>query len=190
MFVDIVGSTAMIEREPIDSVFEFLRAFNGHLARTVFDHAGTLDKFTGDGIMATFGTPVPGEQDAANAIACARAIAAGLEDWNRARRAAGMTPVKVGIGVHWGDALMGTVGDEQRLEFSVIGDAVNIAHRLETLSRELRCNIAASEAVVLKAREQGADVSDFVPRGPQTIRGRADPVEVWSFTRPPATPQE
>jgi adenylate cyclase len=173
----------MIAREPIDSVFEFLRAFNGHLARTVFDHAGTLDKFTGDGIMATFGTPIPGEQDAANAIACARAIAAGLYDWNRARRAAGMTPVKVGIGVHWGEALMGTVGDEQRLEFSVIGDAVNIAHRLETLSRDLACDVAASEAIVLKAGAQGGDVAGFVPRGLQKIRGRAEPVEVWSLTR-------
>jgi adenylate cyclase len=94
-----------------------------------------------------------------------------------------MTPVKVGIGVHWGEALMGTVGDEQRLEFSVIGDAVNIAHRLETLSRDLKCDIAASEAIVLKARAQGGDVAGFVPRGLQTIRGRAEPVEVWSLTR-------
>ncbi len=182
LFADMVGFTRLAASEQPEAVFQLLRAFNGQLARTVFDNGGTLDKFTGDGIMATFGTPAPTGRDAANALTCARAIAAGLAEWNRARVAIGAPAIRVGIGVHWGDALMGTIGDEHRLEFAVVGDTVNVASRLETLSRELDADVAASDALVAMAREQGGAVDGFVARGPQALRGRSEPVAVWTLS--------
>ncbi|MBL8698557.1 MAG: PAS-domain containing protein [Alphaproteobacteria bacterium] len=177
MFVDMVGFTRMAAaREPVE-VFALLRDYHARLARTVFEHGGTLDKFTGDGIMATFGTPHPGPRDAANAIACARAIADDIAAWNAERA----QPIRVGIGVHWGDALIGTIGDARRLEFAVVGDTVNIASRLESLSRDLGVTITASAAAVEAAIAAGADSAGFVARGPQALRGRAGAIDVWTY---------
>jgi len=183
LFADMVGFTRLAASEEPEAVFQLLRAFNGQLARTVFDNGGTLDKFTGDGIMATFGTPSPSGNDASNAITCARAIAAGIAEWNRARVAIGAQPIRIGIGVHWGEALMGTIGDEHRLEFAVVGDTVNVASRLEALSRDLDADIAVSGALIAKAREEGGKVDDFVASGLRTLRGRAEPVAVWTLSR-------
>jgi len=177
MFVDMVGFTRLAAaREPVE-VFALLREFHARLARIVFEHAGTLDKFTGDGIMATFGTPRASGQDAAHALACARAIAEDIEAWNAERA----KPIRIGIGLHWGAALMGTIGDTRRLEFAVVGDTVNVASRLESLSRDLGVTIATSADLVEQARRDGADLRGFSHRGPQTLRGRAGLIDVWSF---------
>lgn len=177
MFVDMVGFTRMAAaREPVE-VFALLREYHARLARTVFDHGGTLDKFTGDGIMATFGTPHPGPRDAANALTCARAIADVIAAWNVEREA----PIRVGVGVHWGDALIGTVGDARRLEFAVVGDTVNIASRLEGLARDFNVTVTASAAVIDAARQLGASIEGFVARGPQVLRGRSGSIDVWTY---------
>jgi adenylate cyclase len=185
MFVDIHGFTAMAEQLPPKQTLEFLRSFHSRMSREVFDHGGTLDKFIGDGLMATFGAPRKSPQDATNAIACALAMRASIEEWNEVRSRIEYIPIKIGIGIHYGPVIMGDIGSEERLEFAVIGDTVNVASRLETLSRELETTIVLSDDVMAAAYAQ-ADLDDPLFNGfrevtEQEIRGRLTGTIVWIY---------
>ena len=114
LFADIVGFTRIAESQTPGEVVGFLREFHARLERCVFDHGGTLDKFLGDGVMATFGTPVSGEHDAANAVGCAHAMVEEIAAWNRERQATGAAEVKLSIGVHYGEVVLGDIGSERR----------------------------------------------------------------------------
>ena len=188
MFADIVGFTRIAAEQPPEQVFALLRGFHARAAGAVFANHGTLDKFTGDGMMATFGTPSQGPRDASNALACARALLRSIRDWNQARLDAGDTPVEVAVGLHHGPVLLGNIGDERRLEFAVIGDTVNVASRLEALARPLAAGIVASGDLVDMAQREGgaeteATLEGLEPREPQPIRGRGRPVPVWILPR-------
>src|SRR3954468_19811428 len=145
LFANIVGFTRQCEERPPAEAIDLLRGFHRRMEQTIFAFGGTLDKFLGDGVMATFGTPRPGSRDAANALGCARAMLAEIDAWNRDRRARGQAEVRIGIGVHSGPVVLGDVGSRRHLEFAVIGDTVNIASRLESLTRQLEVTIVISE---------------------------------------------
>ncbi len=144
MFADIVGFTKFAERQTADQVVSTLRGFHARMERAVFDNGGTLDKFLGDGLMATFGTPDPGPHDASNAVRCGHAMLAAIEDWNRERRASGAEPIALSVGLHCGTVVLGDIGSERRLEFAVLGDVVNVASRLEALTRDPQIVLTAS----------------------------------------------
>ena len=182
LFVDIVGFTGLSERETPEAVIALLRRFHADMEAAVFAHSGTLDKFLGDGIMATFGTPWPGQNDAGNAIQAAVAMVKAMAAWNDERQAAGDEVVWIGIGVHYGPVVLGDVGGENRLEFAVLGDSVNVASRLERLTRNLDTSIVLSDEVVAAARRE--DIAPELLRGfsrgdAQTLRGRAEPLDIW-----------
>ena len=185
MFVDIHGFTAMAEQLPPKQTLEFLRSFHGRMSHEVFAHDGTLDKFIGDGLMATFGVPKSGPQDATNAIACALAMRASIEEWNEVRRRIEYVPIKIGIGIHYGPVIMGDIGSEERLEFAVIGDTVNVASRLEALSRDLDTAIVLSDDVMAAVYEHidlGDPIFDGFREVPeQSIRGRLTGTIVWIY---------
>ena len=182
LFADIMGFAQFTATRQPERVFTLLREFLGYMAETVFDNGGTLDKFIGDGIMATFGTPFVGEQDATNALRCALAMRNDLDALNQRRAERDLEAIKVGIGVHYGPALLGNVGNEQRMEFAVVGDTVNIASRLEDLARPLDSTIVISQALVDAVEAEGADTSNalasFTPRGEQELRGHGGRLEV------------
>lgn len=188
LFADIVGFTNMCEHEPAIDVINLLRDYHNRLGRTVFDNDGTLDKYIGDGLMATFGTPEPGPQDAANALQCAMDMIASLRDWNAARAGEGKAPVQVGIGLHYGSAIAGDIGNERRLEYGVIGDAVNIASRLEHLTRGLNSNLAVSDSLVQAIDRDTDRGRDLIPRlveaGAHDLRGREAAVAIWVLRDP------
>jgi adenylate cyclase len=189
MFVDIVGFTALCETRPPTEVFDLLREFHARVERQVFVHDGTLDKYIGDGAMATFGTPRPGKRDVTNALICACALANEIAGWSEARQARGEPPITIGIGIHYGPVVLGDVGGERRLEFTVIGDTVNVASRLETLTRTLGVTIVVSQEVIDAARAErggvGFDMPDpcplFVVGPPQALRGRDGAIAVWTY---------
>ncbi len=186
MFVDIVGFTRLAERQEPAVIVALLRRFHGLMERAIFDHDGTLDKFLGDGVMCTFGTPAAGPHDAANAFRCARAMVAAIEAWNAERRAAGEAPIRLSIGIHYGEVVLGDIGSERRLEFAVLGDVVNVASRLEESTRELASQVVVSDDLVRRARDQageGADtmLADLRAGPPQKLRGREEPVAVWTL---------
>ena len=181
LFADIVGFTRLSESLAPEAVIALLRECHGRLSRTVFQHNGTIDKYIGDAIMATFGTPQTGTSDASDALSCARAMADTIAEWNRDRAAAGAPPIALGIGLHYGDAVLGDIGGEGRLEYTVIGDAVNVASRLEALTRTLDATIIASEPLAQRVREETGDtpLEGFVAGAPQSLRNRTEPMGVW-----------
>lgn len=190
MFADIVGFTKFAERKTPDQVVSTLREFHARMERAVFDNGGTLDKFLGDGLMATFGTPDPGPGDAGNAVRCAHAMLAAIDDWNRERAAGGVEPIALSIGMHYGTVVLGDIGSARRLEFAVLGDAVNVASRLEALTRELGVRAALSDALVTAVRERAAgDAEALLSRlgtaGSRLLRGRDEPITVWTLSSGP-----
>ena len=182
MFVDIVGFTRFAAERPAEQVIETLRDFHARMEAQVFANNGTLDKYLGDGLMATFGTPTEGDSDACNALACAFAMSEAVAAWNMERATAGQPPVCASIGIHYGPAVLGDIG-ANRLEFAVIGDTVNVASRVEGLTRELDVGIAVTEAVVARARQETTGGKDpaagFDHLGPHPIRGIDRQLELW-----------
>lgn len=182
LFADIVGFTRLAEKMEPESVVALLREFHSVLENSVFEHGGTLNKYLGDGIMATFGTPEPGSRDPADALACARAMLTAIERWNIERRKKGNEPITLSVGLHCGDAVLGDIGSERQLEFAVIGDVVNVASRIEALTRELKVSLLVSNAVIQAASqiEKASDgLSDFQRMPDQRLRGRSQPITLW-----------
>jgi adenylate cyclase len=188
LFVDIVGFTSLCERMPPEAVMAMLRGFHGRMADCVFAHGGTLDKFIGDSVMATFGTPHPGPHDAASALACGRAMLASLGAWNAERAAGCEPPLHIGIGLHFGPVVLGEIGDERRVEFAVLGDTVNTASRLEGLTRELGASMAASQALVDRVLAQVGPraLGGMRQHAPLAMRGRVEAIDLWTLPTPAA----
>ncbi len=180
LFVDIIGFTAFADRRSPAEVIDTLRVFHGRMEQAVFEHGGTLDKYLGDGLMATFGTPFPGTSDASNALACAQAMMRALDDINASRAAVGQPPIEAGIGLHYGPVVLGDIG-MNRLEFAVIGGTVNLASRLEALTRQAKCALVASDAIVKQAAAENGETAiaplEFLAEQP--IRGIERQVPVW-----------
>ena len=188
LFADVFGFSGIAESRKPSEVLALLRELHAIMARQVFAHGGTVDKYLGDGIMATFGTPRKGEHDAADALACARGILEDLARWNESRIASGMPPIRLGVGVHYGPVVLGDIGDEHRLEFAVVGDTVNVASRAERLTRELDVDLVASADLVEAVRKEGNGESlfqDMEEAPPQAIRGRAAHLPIWTMSSAP-----
>ena len=144
LFADIVGFTQLAERETPETVIELLRRCHAVIEQAIFANGGTLDKYLGDGVMATFGTPRISPADCTNALTAARDIVEGIASANTGLVAAGLPPLRISVGVHFGPAILGNIGSERRLEFATLGDTVNVASRLEAATRALGCRIVAS----------------------------------------------
>src|SRR4029077_13674633 len=126
LFADIVGFTAYADGRGPMEVIGTLRQFHEHMDREVFNHHGTLDKYLGDGLMATFGTPFTSDADAGNALRCAQAMIGSIGEVTGDRRVRSDPPIRLSIGLHYGQVVLGDIG-LTRLEFAVIGTAVNAA---------------------------------------------------------------
>lgn len=182
LFVDIVGFTAFAADKTPEQVIETLRAFHKRMEAEVFRHHGTLDKYLGDGLMATFGTPVAGDCDALNALTCAQAMATVMAGWNRERAAAGEPQITASFGLHYGPAVLGDLGGENRLEFAVIGNTVNVASRVEALTRTLGVQIAMTGAMAQKVIEESEDdqcINGFIAHEDCEIRGVEAKMAIW-----------
>ncbi|MCK5622787.1 MAG: adenylate/guanylate cyclase domain-containing protein, partial [Alphaproteobacteria bacterium] len=174
LFADIVGFSGLAERLGPVQTMDLLRKTHSLVAEQIFAHGGTLDKFIGDAVMATFGVPTVGPEDAANAIACARSIRRALAANNPLES----DPVKIGIGAHFGEVVIGDIGDERRVEFGVIGDTVNVASRLEGLTRDLG-PIVVSDELFAAAGGGAAHADGFRLVPGQKLRGREEPIDIW-----------
>jgi adenylate cyclase len=183
LFADIVGFTAYADGRSPTEVIGTLRKFHERMEREVFRHSGTLDKYLGDGLMATFGTPFTSDCDAGNALRCAQAMIGSVDELNLERRERGEPPIQLSLGLNYGQVVLGDIG-LNRLEFAVIGTTVNAASRLESLTRELGCALVASDDLVQRARaETGSSNADFmylVEKPAQTVRGIEQPVGIWT----------
>src|SRR6516165_6911373 len=187
LFVDIVGFTALADARTPEDVVRTLREFHALMEQEVFRHSGTLDKYLGDGLMATFGTPFAGEADGSNALRCAQGMMAAADRWRDERKAAGKAPIRVSFGLHCGPVVLGDIG-LTCLEFAVIGSTVKAASRLEALTRALDCQLVASDDLVKQARTEldsaEAVFRPLMAQAPQTIRGLEQPIAIWTQAPP------
>ncbi len=186
LFVDIIGFTEFADGRTPEEVITTLREFHGQMESQVFKHSGTLDKYLGDGLMATFGTPFAGDADALNAVRCVADMITTVDEWNARRLASGEPVIQASFGLHYGPVVLGDIG-ANRLEFAVIGSTVNVASRLEAMTRKMDCVLVASDQLVEQAkREEGVseiDFASFSARGEQHIRGIEHPIPVWTRAR-------
>lgn len=183
LFADIVGFTRLSEQADPEQVVRFLKAFHARATDAVFAHGGTLDKFLGDGLMATFGTLGEDRQAAARALNCAFALQEACDGSGWTGGICGGKGIQVGIGVHYGPAVVGNVGGDRRMEFTVIGDTVNVAARIERMTRQYGCAIAISEQALIAAGIEPAPDGPFRREGEVDIRGRASRVAIWVVER-------
>jgi adenylate cyclase len=190
LFADIVGFTTISESMPPELVMGLLRQFHERMTAQIFAAGGTVEKYIGDAMLATFGVPQADERDPCRALRCADAMLTAVDDWNRERATDGERPLAIGIGLTYGPAVVGDVGSGRSLSFTVVGDTVNTASRLQTLTRDLGVALLASDAIVSATRAQPHDeISDVLGRledaGDHLLRGRSRPIRVW---RDPARP--
>jgi len=186
LFADLVGFTTRSEAMSPEDVLDLLREFHGRMEAEVFRHGGTLEKFIGDALLATFGVPQPGAADATAALACAHAMKASADQWRQERKARGAPSMEVGIGVHFGPAVLGDIGSERNMAFAVVGDTTNTASRIEGLTRDYQRNIVISDDLVRRVRTDSPAEADslltgFRQREPVQLRGRSGPITVWTL---------
>jgi class 3 adenylate cyclase len=136
MFTDIRGFTAMSERLSPEEVFAFLNDYLSRMIDVIAARGGIIDKFLGDGILAVFGLPVATDSHAADALGAALDMRRALGEMNAERAASGREAVRIGIGMHTGEVIAGNVGSAKKLQFTVIGDTVNLASRIEGLNKD------------------------------------------------------
>jgi adenylate cyclase len=187
LFADIVGFTALAERSTPEATIALLREHYDRLANLLFAHGGTLDKYIGDGLMATFGTPDPGPDDATRSLRCAKAMLDSLHDWNAERAQRGEEAVRLGIGIDYGPVILGNIGGERRLEITVIGDTVNVANRLEGLTRIHGVELVVSNDLVEQVRRESGpaapELAGLVEGPVVPLRGRDGLVAIWTLGR-------
>ncbi|KSV72432.1 hypothetical protein N183_26560 [Sinorhizobium sp. Sb3] len=176
LFVDIRGFTAYAEKLDPARLSVFISSFRRRVMRATEASGGVIDKFIGDGALIVFGIPEPRKDDCARAITCAQSILSLVDQWNTKR---GFDPpIRVGIGIHSGEMYYGLVGDEHRLEFTVLGDTVNVAAKIEQATKRFDATLLASETVVMQAGQQHAWVA--VSREP--LGGRGEHVALYTFS--------
>lgn len=150
------------------------------LAQPIARHHGIIDKFIGDGAMAIFGVPEPRDDDARNAVLAGVALVSVIDAWCSERLAEGLPPVEVGIGIHYGDVIAGALGDEHRLEYTVVGDAVNTAARIERLAADLGTPLLVSADVLAVAPTLQQDLKLAEPVT-HLLRGRSQPIRLYQL---------
>lgn len=181
LFSDIRGFTSMSERMQPEEVVTFLNDYLQRMVEIVFDEGGIVDKFIGDAVMAVFGAPLPKPDDAKRAVRAAQRMIAELDRFNidQANKGSGVH-VRIGIGIHTGPLIAGNIGSDRKMEYTVIGDTVNIASRVQDLTKDFGVEIIVTQACY-DATDHSATVRALPP---VHVKGKELPLTVFEVPRP------
>jgi len=178
LFSDIRGFTSISEELPADELIALLNRYMSQMVDAIVANGGMVNKFGGDSLLAVFGTPLnPAADHAARAVSAARDMRKALEDFNRQQRASGSVELHFGVGIATGQAVAGNIGGAERIEYTVIGDTVNLASRLQDLTKELMQDVLLHESTCLSAGL--SEETDVVPLPPVNVRGKSEAVTVY-----------
>jgi adenylate cyclase len=178
LFSDIRGFTSFSEKHQPEEVVKLLNEYLGAMTEIVFDHEGTLDKFVGDAIMALWGAPVGQPDHAQRAVKCALAMIERLQQLQAKWAAEGKYVIDIGIGINTGDMVVGNMGAEgKKMDYTVIGDNVNLGARLEGLTRQYNNHIIISEFTYEKVK----DIILVNELGSVTVKGKQKPVSIYDL---------
>ncbi|MGD9077921.1 MAG: adenylate/guanylate cyclase domain-containing protein, partial [Desulfobacterales bacterium] len=180
LFSDIRGWTTLSEEMTAQESFNFINAFLNRVSPVINAHRGFIDNFQGDGMMALF------PESADDAVQAAIAMHAAVSEYNKDRKKKGFQPIGIGVGLHIGDLMLGIIGHEERMQGTVVADAVNLASRLEGLTRIYGSTISISEPTLSQLKDPDKYKHRFVDK--VQVKGKKDPVsvhEVFDSDPPP-----
>jgi adenylate cyclase len=181
LFSDIRSFTTYCEANPPALVVRQMREYMSEMTEAVDAYRGVLDKFIGDCVMALFGPFLePEANPAALGVGCALDMLARLERLNEAWREEGLPELQIGVGLHYGKAIVGNIGSERKMQYTALGDTVNTAARLESATKELHAAVVVSEEARALAEPLVDAWVTFEPLGEIAVRNRAKPVVVFS----------
>lgn len=175
LFMDVRNFTPLVERKAPEEIVALQNAVFGVAVDVVNRHRGIINQFLGDGFMATFGAPLATRNHCADALAAARELVAGIR---RLADEGRIPPITVGVGLHTGEAVTGNIGSAQRQQYSITGNVVILASRIEQLNKEFGSQILVSREVLDAAGGAGADVVPD-PLGPVRVKGREEPMDLF-----------
>jgi adenylate cyclase len=178
LMIDIRDFTGFAESAQAEEVLKVLTALQRRAVDAISGHGGAIDKFLGDGVLATFGCVHPLERPVVAALNAAGEFIESVGDWNKARKSGGLRPIEVGAAVASGEVLFGTVGFGDRLEFTVIGDPVNRAAKLEKYNKTAGATLVTDKETFAVAEKEGFSVQPSRRLPAQDIAGISRPVEV------------
>jgi len=184
LFSDIRGYTSLTEEMEASDVVSLLNQYFGTMVEAVFDHEGTLDKFMGDALMAVFGAPLPLENHAWMAVQSALDMRQRLAHFNQERQLTAQPQIRIGIGLSSGAVVSGNIGSQKRMDYTVIGNGVDISSRLEGATKEYGCDIILSEFTYELCRDK------IWVRELDRIRakGKTKPVRIYELIGDRTTP--
>jgi len=173
MFMDIRNFTPLVEKKAPEEIVAFQNVVFGEAVDVVNRNHGIINQFLGDGFMATFGAPVATARDCGNALAAAHELVAGIR---RLSETGKIPPITIGIGLHAGEAISGNIGSALRRQYSITGNVVILASRIEQLNKDYGSQILASGEVLAAAGEQARS---HEPLGAVNVKGREEPIEIY-----------
>lgn len=179
LFADIRGFTSMSENMSAEEVSVILNEYFTALEPIIAKHNGVINKFIGDAVMAIFGEPIQDKNHAINAVKCANAMLQKVDDLQKKWLKEGKPKIEIGVGINTGEAFVGNIGSESRLEYTVIGDMVNLASRIESYNKVYKTRFLISSPTYEKVR----DIADVIKISEVSIRGKAKRLDIYEVLR-------
>jgi class 3 adenylate cyclase len=175
LFADLRGFTPYVEAHSPKEVVHGMRAYFNAMQEAIRLHDGLVLQYIGDEVMVVFGVPLQDENHASKAVSAALEMRRRLDILNQKRAEKGLEPFEHGVGIHTGEFLAGNIGSDDQLSYSLIGNVVNVASRIEGLTRDLHCDILVSEATVNKLDKK----PKMEKKSPVKVKGYSKPVVVY-----------